>query len=110
MKKLIIWLAINSAIGYVLYLALIENSERAGNLLKFLIVVLFILTTIALLSKIARAQADKNGPSVPLWVNWIYGLAFAGMLAYYGWFFYASLDLVTTLFQTAIFHKDKESL
>src|SRR3990167_6075878 len=87
MKKVVTWLIINSGMVYVLYLTLLENSEKAGNLLKFALIVMFALSLIVLLAKGALERAGERGPSVPSWVNWIYGLCFAGALAYHGWFF-----------------------
>ena len=61
MKKVVTWLIINSGMVYVLYLTLLENSEKAGNLLKFALIVMFALSLIVLLAKGARERASERG-------------------------------------------------
>ena len=48
------------------------------------------------------------GPAIPDSIHIIYGAAFACALAYFGMFFYATVDFITTLFNIALFAKKEK--
>lgn len=107
MQRLVIWLLVNGAMSYALYMAMVLQNEAAANVIKFMIWLNFIVCLIvAVAPKEAKRPLVEKGLSVPPTVNIIYGLLYAGTLAAFGWFGYAALDMITTYLQVAIYHDE----
>lgn len=105
-KRLVVWLATNGAMCWCLYAALWLGNNGAANLLKFFIVFNFVASGICFAVKETREKLKKKGASIPPKANIVYGLLFSGTLAYFGWFGYATFDLITTMFQLGIYGEE----
>ena len=102
-KRVIKWVILNTAVLVIMWYALVENSLGAGNVLKFITILNFILSSFALANTSIRNQLNAKGPSVPQSFNLVYGVGTAIFFAYYGWFWYASIDIITTSIQLFIY-------
>lgn len=106
MKRLVIWFLCNGGICYLVYLALFLHQQGPANILKFLIIFNLIVSTFAAFNKEIKKKLQNKGPSIHPKINLIYGFAFAGVLVYFGWFWYGAFDLFSTFAQTSIWGKE----
>jgi hypothetical protein len=107
--RVIKWIVLNGAMCYAFYNAMVLGSEISANIIKFVIWVFFVLAMILQCSDAeAKAKIKKMGPYVPCGVNLTYGVAYACGLAAYGWFGYATLEIITTLLMVNLYSKDEE--
>ena len=111
MKKLwrvVKWVLLNGAMCYAFYNAMILGSEISANIIKFVIWVCFVMAVILqCVDEDAKSKIKKVGPSVPNGVNLTYGVAYACGLAAYGWFGYATLEIITALLLLNSFSKEE---
>lgn len=98
-----IWIILNTSYLTLFYYALIINNSKAYNALIFFIWFNFItvlLSLIALRDKDTKIKLSKKAiRSVPDAINLFLGIVMAGMLAAHGNYFYATLDMFTTIMQ-----------
>jgi len=87
------------------YLGFILKIQGLLNVLKFIIIANFFIILISLCFEQTRQKAQERGAPVKDIVNIIYGFFFACTLAYFGWFFYAGLDFITTILQISLYTK-----
>ena len=107
--RVIKWIILNGAMCYALYNAMVMGSEISANIIKFVIWVCFIMAVLLqCVDTEAKAKIKKIGPAVPCSVNLTYGVAYACGLAAYGWFGYATLEMITALLLLSSFSKDEE--
>ncbi len=108
-QRWVIWLLINGVMCYALYMAMVLKNEAAGNIIKFMIWVNFVICLLcSFASKKLKKPLREKGPSVPPAMNLIYGFLYAGALAAFGWFGYATLDIITTFLQAAIYYDEDD--
>ena len=109
-KRFVMWLLINGGMCYALYMAMMFQNEMAANLIKFIVwlnFIMIILVTIA--GKELKQKAREQGPSVPYKINLVYGVLFSCVLAAFGWFGYAALDIIATFLQGAIYSDEDDT-
>ena len=104
-RKTALWFFVNGIIVYLAYLALVDGHGGITNILKFLLILNFIFV----LLMIIPTKASKNlKRSVPDWFNLLYSIMFASFLVYYGWFFFAGIEILTTFLQVGIFGRAEQ--
>lgn len=109
-KNILIGTLIRGGIGFLAYSALWLNSEGAENVLKFLVVVTFLLNFACAVSKDVRIEMSKTGPPFPTWANAIFGVGLSINFAFCGWFGYATMSILLPIFSAVIYGtKTKEA-
>jgi len=102
------WWLVNPAALVLLYFAMFQEVTWCQNLLKFMVWANFIIWLMILLSgeKGQKPLRDKGFP-VSATTNGIYGLLFAGVLACFGWFGYAGMELTSLISQQITYFGDR---
>ena len=104
LKRFVRWLIVNGGFAWLMYAALAENVGWAGNALIFWINVQAFLVIMCLLSEEVRKPIKDKGPTVPLWIDHLYDLAAAMAFAAFGWYWSATVMLLS-LVMLSITHK-----
>ena len=108
MKKKITWYMINISMAILLYFALFNNIIWCQNLLKFIIWINFILhIIITCLIDDIPSTIETIKKDIPTKINLIYSLIFIGILASFGWFGYAGMELIAFICQQGIKQQNK---
>lgn len=108
-KRIVIWFLINGLACCGLYLSFWKENTGVQNILKFFIIVLFILQVILAFSKEIKKEALKKGCAVDKSFNFIYDLIFTGVLVYFGWLGYATFYVIHAFLQLSLYCKDKKN-
>lgn len=97
------WIVINGLLSSVLYFALFQNNESAMNLVKFAMWFNFVYIVICIFNvdAVKKVIAEK-GESVPTQVNFVYGIVWCSLLAWFGFFWYAAMEAFVTVVQCVI--------
>lgn len=107
------WVVVNGALSVLLYFATVRGFAPAQNLIKFYIWANFVLALMLfflvyfMLSKGDWKYLKRDHLLISKNLSFCYGVIWTGVLAYFGWFGYASLNLATTIFQYIYFEDPK---
>lgn len=107
-KKLVIWILLNSFYCFLLYYGAYKGNSGASNVLMFFSWINFVSSVLCVSIKEIKEKMYKEGPSVNNNVNFVYSFIFAGCLAYCGWFFFAGLEVVSVSCQIGIYTKQED--
>lgn len=108
-KSWLTWLATQASMVALLVLD-VKGVGGAENVLKLLITVNFILWLVAFVAvpvigdEVVRSL--KGRWHIPITINYVYGLAFACALAWFGHLVLGGLDLTATIIQSALLGGD----
>ena len=101
------WVLTNGLVVGLLYFALFENAQWAGNAFKFLLWFTFFLYLMVNLIDDIKEKLSKKGMPVPAKVSLSFDLIVSLALASSGWFFYAALNIVQGWLYLAMYSKSK---
>lgn len=107
--RLVIWAIANGLKWLLTYYAIVEGVNGAENVVKFWIWMGFVLAIFALAKPVAEAMR-KDGASVPLWLNTILDLAYAGFIIWHGWLWTGIAFVVSFFITTAIYAEKKDGV
>jgi len=108
-KRLLMWTVLNSLMCYGLYLYGVTGNEYAGNVIKFMTILGFVLWCSVAINKPLTEEMRKKGFPVSNGVNATYGLLYASALASFGMFFYAAMCIIESMLQCGIYYEKDES-
>lgn len=98
MKKVAKYVAFNGLFAYALYAGVVNGADGWANVVKFFTWLIFIVGMFALADTAKEEFAKKPDPrTVPNWFDYIVDIIIAGVFAFNGWFFYATIYLLGNL-------------
>ncbi|MHC4322468.1 MAG: hypothetical protein ACYST3_09365 [Planctomycetota bacterium] len=107
LQRCVMWAVINGGMVYALYMAMAFQNEFAANIIKFLIWLNFIsMAILTCAGGEVKKKLREKGPSVHWKINFAYGLIYSCTLAAFGWFGYATLDILATFLQMALYNDE----
>jgi hypothetical protein len=101
--KLLVWIVFNMLCYAVLYIAFVMGDVNMQSVVKFW--VWFTSVTGILCGVFLRGKYDDDRP-VARELSLLIGLSHALIMVYYGWMFYAILDLTGSLFVQASYREE----
>ncbi len=103
-QKGAIWFFINGIAFYSLCMGTFGENEVFGNVIKFVIWLNFITWVLVLFSgEEAQVKIRKKGIVIGKYGNCIYGFVFSIILAEFGWFGYAGMEISVMFIQQIVF-------
>ena len=98
-QSVVTWTIFTGIYYFIGYTALVQESVNAQNLLKFLIVLGFILISIVAFSKEAKKNFNnkRNETVIPYKISLMSGILCSCILAYFGWFWFAGIEFISAL-------------
>ena len=111
-KDITVWVLFQLMAITLLYLAGIRGVKGAENVLKFIIVINFAFSILALILVIAEDEKTistlMNRYRIPCTIDMIYSLLFACALAWFGHIVLAIIDFAASLMQIGITEEMKK--